>query len=131
MSFDAARIALDAGIMPFTIGGDVHGYTIRRRDENRVWGTAFGGAQGELTTIGGTGAFSLVQVMNERQPGRAHQDRQASEARARAACRPGASLEVAAPGGAGPRGGVTASFTSKPAFGVEINWDYAKHSPGQ
>jgi hypothetical protein len=38
MSFNAARIALDAGVMPFTIGGDIHGYTIRRRDESRVWG---------------------------------------------------------------------------------------------
>jgi dihydroorotase len=66
MSFNAARIALDAGIMPFTIGGDIHGYTIRRRDESAVWGAgAFGGEQGQLTTIGGTGAFSLVQVMNE------------------------------------------------------------------
>jgi len=34
MSFNAARIALDAGVMPFTIGSDIHGYTIRRRD---VW----------------------------------------------------------------------------------------------
>jgi dihydroorotase len=66
MSFDAARIALDAGVMPFTVGGDIHGYTIRRRDESAVWGAgAFGGEQGPLTTIGGTGAFSLVQVMNE------------------------------------------------------------------
>jgi dihydroorotase len=66
MSFNAARIALDAGVMPFTIGGDVHGYTIRRRDESSVWGAgAFGGEQGQLTTIGGTGAFSLAQVMNE------------------------------------------------------------------
>jgi len=66
MSFNAARIALDAGVVPFTIGGDIHGYTIRRRDETSVWGAgAFGGEQGQLTTIGGTGAFSLVQVMNE------------------------------------------------------------------
>jgi len=66
MSFNAARFALDAGVVPFTIGGDIHGYTIRRRDESSVWGAgAFGGEQGQLTTIGGTGAFSLVQVMNE------------------------------------------------------------------
>src|SRR5499425_829536 len=66
MSFNAARIALDAGVMPFTVGSDIHGYTIRRRDESRVWGAgAFGGEQGELATIGGTGAFSLVQVMSE------------------------------------------------------------------
>jgi len=56
MSFNAARIALDAGVMPFTIGGDIHGYTIRRRDESSVWGAS---------AFGGTGAFSLVQVMNE------------------------------------------------------------------
>jgi dihydroorotase len=43
MSFNAARIALDAGVTPFTIGGDIHGYTIRHPG----------------------GAFSLVQVMNE------------------------------------------------------------------
>ncbi len=66
MSFNAARIALEAGVMPFTIGSDIHGYTIRRRDESSVWGAgAFGGEQGQLTTIGGTGAFSLLQVMNE------------------------------------------------------------------
>ena len=66
MSFNAARIALEAGVMPFTIGGDIHGYTIRRRDESNAWGAgAFGGERGQLTTIGGTGAFSLVQVMNE------------------------------------------------------------------
>jgi dihydroorotase len=66
MSFNAARIALDAGVVPFTVGSDIHGYTIRRRDESTVWGPgAFGGEQGQLTTIGGTGAFSLVQVMNE------------------------------------------------------------------
>ena len=26
------------GVAPLTIGGDIHGYTIRRRDENRVLG---------------------------------------------------------------------------------------------
>src|SRR5262249_44337810 len=66
MSFNAARVALDAGVMPFTVGGAIHGYTIRRRGGGTVWGPgAFGRRQGQLTTIGGTGAFSLVQVMNE------------------------------------------------------------------
>jgi dihydroorotase len=66
MSFNAARIALDAGIMPFTVGGDIHGYTIRRRDDSGVWHAgSFGGEKGALTTVGGTGVFTLVQVMNE------------------------------------------------------------------
>jgi dihydroorotase len=66
MSFNAARVALDAGVMPFTVGGDIHGYTIRRRDDSGVWNAGtFGGEQGPLTTVGGTGVFTLVQVMNE------------------------------------------------------------------
>ena len=36
MSYRAARAVLDAGIMPFTVGGDVHGYTIGRL-EDRAW----------------------------------------------------------------------------------------------
>ena len=36
MSYRAARAVLDAGIMPFTVGGDVHGYTIGRL-EDHVW----------------------------------------------------------------------------------------------
>ena len=36
MSYRAARAVLDAGIMPFTVGGDVHGYTIGPL-EDRVW----------------------------------------------------------------------------------------------
>jgi dihydroorotase len=67
MSFNAARIALDAGVMPFTVGGDIHGYTIRRRDESGVWDAgSFGGEKGgQLMSVGGTGVFTLVQVMNE------------------------------------------------------------------
>jgi dihydroorotase len=62
LSFRAARIALDAGVMPFTVGADIHGYTIRRRtadDELRTikWHSG--------TPIGGSGVHSLVQVMNE------------------------------------------------------------------
>ena len=64
MSFNAARIALDAGVMPFTVGGDIHGYTIRRRDEQGVWNSGTWNS-GEVTTVGGTGVFTLVQVMNE------------------------------------------------------------------
>jgi dihydroorotase len=62
LSFRAARIALDAGVMPFTIGADIHGYTIRRRtsdDELRTLKWHSG------TPIGGSGVSSLVQVMNE------------------------------------------------------------------
>ena len=33
LSFTAARTVLDAGIVPFTVGADVHGYTIRRPDD--------------------------------------------------------------------------------------------------
>lgn len=67
MSFNAARVALDAGVMPFTVGGDIHGYTIRRRDESGVWDAgSFGGEKGgQLMSVGGTGVFTLVQVMNE------------------------------------------------------------------
>ena len=36
MSYRAARAVLDAGIMPFTVGGDVHGYTIGQL-EDRAW----------------------------------------------------------------------------------------------
>ena len=64
MSFNAARIALDAGIMPFTVGGDIHGYTIRRRDDGGAWNAGTWNS-GEVTTVGGTGVFTLVQVMNE------------------------------------------------------------------
>ena len=62
LSFRAARIALDAGVVPFTVGADIHGYTIRRQtadDELRTiqWNSG--------TPIGGSGVCSLVQVMNE------------------------------------------------------------------
>ncbi len=62
LSFRAARIALDAGVVPFTVGADIHGYTIRRQtsdDELRTmqWNSG--------TPIGGSGVHSLVQVMNE------------------------------------------------------------------
>jgi dihydroorotase len=62
LSFRAARIALEAGVVPFTVGADIHGYTVRRRtadDELRTlrWNSG--------TPIGGRGVHSLVQVMNE------------------------------------------------------------------
>jgi dihydroorotase len=71
MSFKAARIALDAGVMPFTVGSDVHGYTIKRHDEEGVWdGGSFALSakrkqRKKADPVGGMQVFSLVQVMNE------------------------------------------------------------------
>ena len=69
LSFAAARTVLDAGIVPFTVGADVHGYTIHRPgdgswdggyfDERAAW------RREPSRPIGGAAVFSLVQVMNE------------------------------------------------------------------
>jgi dihydroorotase len=76
MSFGAARTVLDAGIVPFTVGADVHGYTIHRPDDG-VWDAGYfeeaHGAEAAASfsrpkrarPIGGAAVFSLVQVMNE------------------------------------------------------------------
>jgi dihydroorotase len=83
MSFDAARIVLDAGIVPFTVGADVHGYTLHRPDDGS-WDAGYfdergAGAPGRPARgraagrrrdarqrpIGGPAVFSLVQVVNE------------------------------------------------------------------
>ena len=76
MSFGAARTVLDAGIMPFTVGADVHGYTIHRPDDG-VWDAGYfeetrgTDAAASLSRpkrtrpIGGAAVFSLIQVMNE------------------------------------------------------------------
>jgi dihydroorotase len=60
---------LDAGIVPFTVGADVHGYTIRRPADGSWDGGYFderSGRRGERARpIGGAQVFSLVQVMNE------------------------------------------------------------------
>ncbi|HEV8438621.1 MAG TPA: amidohydrolase/deacetylase family metallohydrolase [Methylomirabilota bacterium] len=69
MSYRAARAVLDAGIMPFTVGGDVHGYTIDRLQDG-VWDGGYfdestRGAAGPPTPIGGAKVYSLTQVMNE------------------------------------------------------------------
>jgi dihydroorotase len=78
LSFAAARTVLDAGIVPFTVGADVHGYTIRRPDDGswdrgyfderaprqREPGRAIG-PRALARPIGGASVFSLVQVMNE------------------------------------------------------------------
>jgi dihydroorotase len=67
MSFAAARVVLDAGIVPFTVGADVHGYTIHRPDDGS-WDAGYfdeRGLPGPARPIGGAAVFSLMQVMNE------------------------------------------------------------------
>jgi dihydroorotase len=69
LSFAAARVVLDAGIVPFTVGADVHGYTIHRPDDGSWDGGYFDervrGRRAPERPIGGVAVFSLVQVMNE------------------------------------------------------------------
>lgn len=86
LSFVAARTVLDAGIVPFTVGADVHGYTIRRPDDGAWDGGYFDergrkpaparptgphalarpiGPRAPARPIGGASVFSLIQVMNE------------------------------------------------------------------
>ena len=67
LSFAAARTVLDAGIVPFTVGADVHGYTIRRPGDGSWDGGYFDErvARAPARPIGGASVFSLVQVMNE------------------------------------------------------------------
>jgi len=65
MSYRAARAVLEAGIMPFTVGGDVHGYTIERLEDG-VWdGGYFDESAGAPAPIGGARVYSLTQVINE------------------------------------------------------------------
>ena len=69
MSFAAARIVLDAGIVPFTVGADVHGYTINRPGDG-AWDEGYFDERGarrraRARPVGGAAVFSLVQVMNE------------------------------------------------------------------
>jgi dihydroorotase len=69
-SFAAARAVLEAGIRPFTIGADVHGYTIKR-SQDASWSAGYfdeGGSasRGDAALmLGGPVVFSLAQVMNE------------------------------------------------------------------
>jgi dihydroorotase len=69
LSFAAARAVLDAGIVPFTLGADVHGYTIRRPEDGSWDGGYFDervmGRRAPSRPIGGAAVFSLVQAMNE------------------------------------------------------------------
>jgi dihydroorotase len=69
MSFAAARTVLDAGLVPFTVGADIHGYTIHRPDDGSWDGGYFDeratGRPKRSRPIGGSSVFSLVQVMNE------------------------------------------------------------------
>jgi len=68
-SFAAARTVLDAGIRPFTVGADVHGYTINRPSDGE-WDTGYYDERVKPRrqrsgTVGGAAVFSLVQVLNE------------------------------------------------------------------
>jgi dihydroorotase len=69
-SFAAARAVLEAGIRPFTIGADVHGYTIRR-PLDAAWDAGYFDESGRASRrdaavmLGGPVVFSLAQVMNE------------------------------------------------------------------
>ncbi|MBI1734155.1 MAG: amidohydrolase family protein [Candidatus Rokubacteria bacterium] len=69
MSFAAARIVLDAGIVPFTVGADIHGYTINRPEDGSWDGGYFdervARRRAQRRAVGGVAVFSLVQVMNE------------------------------------------------------------------
>ena len=69
MSYRAARAVLDAGLLPFTVGGDVHGYTIGRLEDG-VWDGGYfdesvRGQAEPPAPIGGARVYSLTQVMNE------------------------------------------------------------------
>jgi len=67
-SFAAARAVLDAGIRPFTVGADIHGYTIGRPSEGE-WDEGYFDERARRRTrtapVGGACVFSLVQVLNE------------------------------------------------------------------
>jgi len=69
-SFAAAQAVLEAGIRPFTIGADVHGYTIKR-PADAAWDAGYFDERGRsssgdaATRLGGPVVFSLAQVMNE------------------------------------------------------------------
>jgi dihydroorotase len=68
MSFAAARAVLDVGLRPFTVGGDVHGYTIARLEDGSWDKGYFDERQraGEAPRpIGGSRVHSLVQVLDE------------------------------------------------------------------
>ena len=69
MSFAAARTVLDAGIVPFTIGADIHGYTINRPDDGS-WDAGYfdervARQRAPRGSVGGAAVYSLVQVMTE------------------------------------------------------------------
>jgi dihydroorotase len=69
MSYRAARAVLEAGIVPFTVGGDVHGYTIGRLEDG-AWDAGYFDEAGSAAAarpapIGGAKVYSLIQVVNE------------------------------------------------------------------
>lgn len=67
-SFAAARAVLDAGIRPFTVGADIHGYTIGRPSDGE-WDDGYFDERARrrkrAAPVGGACVFSLVQVLNE------------------------------------------------------------------
>ncbi len=69
LSFAAARAVLDAGLRPFTVGADIHGYTLNRPEEGvwdgSYWEERVRRREERGTPVGGIAVFSLVQVMTE------------------------------------------------------------------
>lgn len=68
-SFAAARAVLDSGLRPFTVGADIHGYTIAR-GQGGEWDQGYYDERGTVrrerpTPLGGAAVFSLAQVLNE------------------------------------------------------------------
>jgi dihydroorotase len=68
-SFRRARIVLDAGIMPDTLGADVHGMGVNRPDDGSWDRLAFEARQAKIRArkrpIGGSASYSLLQAVNE------------------------------------------------------------------
>lgn len=68
-SFAAARAVLDAGLSPFTVGADIHGYTITRGQggefDQGYWEERGAVRSERPAPIGGAAVFSLAQVLNE------------------------------------------------------------------
>lgn len=68
-SFAAARAVLDSGLRPFTVGADIHGYTIAR-GQGGEWDQGYYDERGTVrrerpAPLGGAAVFSLAQVLNE------------------------------------------------------------------
>lgn len=68
-SFKRARIVLDAGILPETLGADIHGFGINRPDDGSWDRLAFEARQAKIQArkrpLGGSASYSLLQAVNE------------------------------------------------------------------